>query len=109
MASTHVKEITESNFESEVLGSDKPVVIDFWAPWCGPCRAIAPLVDQLAGQYEGKVVVGKVNIDNNPNLAARYKITSIPAIVAFKDGNVHDSIVGANPKRINEMFGEIGR
>ena len=102
-----VLEITEGNFQSEVLESDIPVVIDFWAPWCGPCRAIAPLVDQLASQYDGKVRVGKVNVDNNPNLASQYKITGIPAMLAFSGGDVGDRLVGANPKKINAIFSDL--
>jgi len=107
MAGKNVFEITDGNLQDEVLDAELPVVIDFWAPWCGPCRAIAPLIEQLAERYDGKVKVGKLNVDDNPEVAQKYRITGIPSLIAFKDGEVVDQLVGANPKRINEIFAEI--
>nr|4ULX_A Chain A, LPBCA-L89K THIOREDOXIN [synthetic construct] len=93
-----VIEVTDENFEQEVLKSDKPVLVDFWAPWCGPCRMIAPIIEELAKEYEGKVKVVKVNVDENPNTAAQYGIRSIPTLLLFKNGQVVDRKVGAQPK-----------
>ncbi|NQU68718.1 MAG: thioredoxin [Candidatus Marinimicrobia bacterium] len=90
--------ISDSNFESEVLKSTKPVLIDFWAEWCGPCRMVGPIVDQLAEEYDGKVVVGKVNVDENPSIASQYGIRSIPSLLVFSNGKVEEQIVGAVPK-----------
>jgi len=92
------KEFTDSNFQTEVLSSDKLSVIDFWAEWCGPCRAIGPIVEELSKEYSGKVNVGKVNVDHNPQLSMNYGITSIPAILFVKGGKVVDKLVGAQPK-----------
>lgn len=89
---------TDSNFEAEVLKSNKLSVIDFWAPWCGPCLALGPTVEALANEYEGKVNIGKVNVDENSNLSVTYGITSIPCILFIKDGKVVDKQVGAVPK-----------
>jgi thioredoxin 1 len=105
MASDKLVTITDSNFDSEVLKSSEPVLIDFWATWCGPCRAIAPVVEQLAGEYSGKVKVGKVNIDENPRTPTQYDVRSIPTLLVFKGGKVVGQIVGAVPKpKIEELL-----
>jgi thioredoxin 1 len=91
-------EITDSNFEQLVKNSDKPVLVDFWAAWCGPCLAIAPAIEELAKEYEGKAVVGKVDVDNNPMVASAFGVRNIPTILFFKDGKVVDKQVGAVPK-----------
>ncbi len=91
-------EFTDSNFKTDVLDSDKLSVIDFWAEWCGPCRAIGPVIEELAKEYNGSVNVGKVNVDNNPQISMNYGITSIPAILFVKGGQVVDKLVGAQPK-----------
>ncbi len=91
-------EFTDANFKTEVLESDKLTVIDFWAEWCGPCRAIGPVIDELSKEYDGKVNVGKVNVDHNPQISTNYGITSIPAILFVKGGVVVDKLVGAQPK-----------
>lgn len=93
-------EFTDSNFQTEVLDSDKLSVIDFWAEWCGPCRAIGPVIEDLSKEYAGKVNIGKVNVDQNPQLSINYGITSIPAILFIKDGQVVDKQVGAAPKAV---------
>ncbi len=98
MASGNVVEITDSNFESEVLKSDKLTLVDFWAPWCGPCKVIGPLVEELANDYEGKVKFTKLNVDDNPNTASTYGIRGIPTIIFYKNGEVVDQVVGAVPK-----------
>ncbi|MGF1926359.1 MAG: thioredoxin [Bacteroidia bacterium] len=91
-------EFTDSNFEEQVLKSDKPVLVDFWAEWCGPCRMVGPVVEELSKDYAGKAVVGKVNVDHNPSIAAKYGIRNIPTILFFKNGEVVDKSVGAVPK-----------
>lgn len=91
-------EFTDSNFEEEVLKSEHPVLVDFWAEWCGPCRMIGPVVEEMAVEYAGKAKIGKVNVDVNPEVSVKYGIRSIPALLIFKDGQVVDQIIGAVPK-----------
>ena len=103
------KEFTTDNFESEVIQSTKPVLVDFWAEWCGPCRQIAPTVDEVATEYEGRAIVGKVNVDHHPSIASEYGIRSIPSLLVFSDGKVQQQIVGAVSKgelseAINKML-----
>ncbi len=97
--SDHVVHFTDATFEEEVVNSNHPVLIDFWAVWCGPCRMVAPVIEELAGAYAGKVKVGKLDVDNNPKSAMNYGVRSIPTILLFKDGDVVDSVVGAVPKQ----------
>ncbi|HAC90055.1 MAG TPA: thioredoxin [Planctomycetaceae bacterium] len=91
-------ELTDGNLDAEVLQSGNPVLVDFWAPWCGPCRQISPLIDQLGQQYAGKVKVGKVNIDDNPEVTNQYGIQSIPTLMVFRGGEVAERFVGMPPK-----------
>jgi thioredoxin 1 len=104
MASDKLVEVTDGNFDSEVLKSQVPVLIDFWAAWCGPCRAIAPVVEQLAGEYAGKLKVAKCDIDANPRVPTSYEVRSIPTLLVFKGGKVVGQMVGAAPKaKIEEL------
>ena len=93
-------EFTDANFQNEVITNDQLTVVDFWAEWCGPCRAIGPVVEELAKEYEGQVKVGKLNVDNNPDVSVKYGITSIPAILFIKNGEVVDKQIGAVPKSV---------
>lgn len=98
MAATGVQEFTDSNFETEVLQADQPVLVDFWAEWCQPCRMLAPVIDELAGEYDGKAKVGKLDTDSNREVAMKYGISAIPTVILFKDGEVARKFVGLTPK-----------
>jgi len=94
----NVLALNDSNFDAEVLRSDQPVLVDFWAPWCGPCRMIAPIVEQLSAENSGKAKIAKLNVDDSPNLAASYGVNSIPTVMIFKNGEVVDRFVGVQAK-----------
>ena len=98
MASDGIIEVSDANFESEVVNSDVPVLVDFWAPWCGPCRAIAPMVEEISASYAGKIKVGKMNVDENQSTTMKFGIRSIPTLIMFKGGEAVDQIIGAVPK-----------
>ena len=98
MAGENILEFSDQNFEQEVLKSDKPVLVDFWAEWCAPCRAIAPAVEAIAGEYAGRAKVGKLNVDENQSVTSRYNIRSIPTLLVFKNGEIKEQIVGATSK-----------
>lgn len=94
----NVTEFTDDNFHSDVLNSDQPVLVDFWAPWCGPCRMIAPMIEELAGEYAGTVKIGKLNIDDSPQMAQKFGVNSIPTLMVFKGGEPVETFVGVQPK-----------
>ena len=97
--------INQNNFQNEILNSDKPVLLDFWAPWCSPCRMVAPIIDQLADEFKGEAIVGKVNIDDNEDAAVRMGVASIPTMIIFKNGQEVERIVGARPRpQLAEMI-----
>ncbi len=107
MAAANVQEFTDGNFDAEVLKSDKPTLVDFWATWCAPCRAIAPIVEALATQYQGQVKVGKLDVDHNQGVASQYGVRSIPTLLLFKNGKVVEQLVGAGPQtraKLEEAF-----
>jgi thioredoxin 1 len=89
---------TDQNFQDEVLKSQQPVLVDFWAPWCGPCKVVGPIVDELAGEYSGKLKVGKLNVDDNQQSAGQYNVMSIPTLIIYKNGQPVKSVIGAQPK-----------
>ncbi|MBU4271509.1 MAG: thioredoxin [Planctomycetes bacterium] len=104
----HVKELSDRDFETEVIQSAEPVLVDFWAPWCGPCRMVAPVVEELAKENAGMLKVTKINIDDSPNTAAAYGISSIPTIMIFKGGEIADRFVGVQPKkRLQEAIDQV--
>jgi thioredoxin 1 len=103
--SEHLLEVTDTNFDSDVLNAQRPVLVDFWAPWCGPCKAIGPIIEKLAATYAGTVDVGKCNVDENPGLPGRYGIKAIPTLLFFDKGKLVDQITGmVNPGRIEETL-----
>lgn len=107
MAAEKITILTKDNFEQEVVSSDKVVMVDFWAPWCGPCRAVGPIMDELSEEYDGKAKVAKLNVDDEGEIAAKFRIMSIPTIMIFKNGEVVEKLIGARPK--TELAGLIDK
>jgi thioredoxin 1 len=104
MASEKILTVSDDNFESEVLKSDTPVLVDFWAEWCGPCRMVAPVLDQIADEMDGKVRIAKLNVDENQQIAYKFQVSSIPTFILFKGGQMADRTMGAMPKSAFESF-----
>jgi len=102
--SNGIKQVTDQDFEKTVLQAGKPAFVDFWAPWCGPCRIVGPIVEELAPSYEGRAVITKMNVDDNPEVAQKYGVTSIPTLMMFKEGKLVDRVVGAMPKGELQKF-----
>lgn len=100
---SNAKDVTDASFDADVLQSDKPVIVDFWAEWCGPCRMLSPILDDIASDHAGKVNVVKMNVDDNPSISAKYGITSIPAVYVFQNGEVAAKSIGAKPKQVLEQ------
>jgi thioredoxin 1 len=98
MAAENVQTFTDGNFEKSVLKADEPVLVDFWAEWCGPCKRLGPTIDALATDFQGRMIVGKLNVDDNPDIAFKFQIRGIPAVLLFKDGKVVESMIGLAPK-----------
>ncbi|MGI6332912.1 MAG: thioredoxin [Zhaonellaceae bacterium] len=104
----NIVQVSASNFKEEVLDADKPVLVDFWAAWCGPCRMIAPVVEQIAEEYNGKLKVAKLNVDENPSIASQYEVMSIPTLFVFKDGDVASRLIGYMPKdRLKQAIDQV--
>jgi len=107
MASEHITNVNDDSFENDVLNSASPVLVDFWAPWCGPCKQIAPILDEVADEMQGKITVAKINIDDNPNTPGKYGVRGIPTLMLFRDGNVQGTKVGAiNKAKLVELINE---
>jgi thioredoxin 1 len=98
MSNPNIQAVSDASFEGDILKSEKPVLVDFWAPWCGPCRSVSPIVDDLANHYEGKLKIAKINVDECSEVAIKYQVTSIPTFILFKGGQVADRMLGAAPR-----------